>query len=88
MSADGVVIERDVMVPMRDGVRLRADLFRPAGDGPFPVLVQRHPYSAGGGAWAMLATALAGYGYAVVVQSCRGRYGSATSPPASSRRST
>jgi putative CocE/NonD family hydrolase len=76
MSTDGLVIESDVMVPMRDGVRLRADLFRPAGAGPFPVLVQRHPYSAGGGAWAMLATALAGHGYAVVVQSCRGRYGS------------
>ena len=30
---------------MRDGVVLRADVHRPAGDGRFPVLVYRTPYS-------------------------------------------
>ena len=43
-SATGVQVERDVAVPMRDGVVLRADIYRPAGDGKFPVLVFRTPY--------------------------------------------
>jgi predicted acyl esterase len=30
-----IVIERDLAVPMRDGVRLFANLFRPAADGPY-----------------------------------------------------
>lgn len=38
------VTMRDVTVPMRDGVILRADVLRPVGDGPFPVLVYRTPY--------------------------------------------
>jgi predicted acyl esterase len=40
----GVVVERDIAVPMRDGVRLRVNVFRPAQDGRFPVLVCAHPY--------------------------------------------
>src|SRR5436190_5654028 len=39
-----VEIERDVPVRMRDGVTLFADVYRPRGDGPFPVLLQRLPY--------------------------------------------
>src|SRR5947208_16096041 len=31
-------------VPMRDGTILRADVYRPTGTGPRPVLVQRTPY--------------------------------------------
>ncbi|QHC33016.1 CocE/NonD family hydrolase [Streptomyces sp. HF10] len=36
--------DEDVPVRMRDGVTLRLNLFRPAGDGPFPVLLSAHPY--------------------------------------------
>jgi putative CocE/NonD family hydrolase len=44
-----VVIESDVMVPMRDGVRLATDVHRPARGGmllagAFPVLLERTPY--------------------------------------------
>jgi uncharacterized protein len=39
-----MVVERDVAVPMRDGVRLRVNVFRPAGEGRFPVLLCAHPY--------------------------------------------
>lgn len=39
-----VKIEYDVPVPMRDGVVLRADIYRPEGDGPWPVIVARTPY--------------------------------------------
>lgn len=36
--------EEDVAVPMRDGVRLLADVYRPAVEGAFPVLVSASPY--------------------------------------------
>lgn len=44
-----VHVTRDVMVTMRDGVRLATDLYRPARDGrpldePLPVLLERTPY--------------------------------------------
>jgi predicted acyl esterase len=43
-----VVVERDVMVAMRDGVRLATDIYRPARDGValagrFPVILERTP---------------------------------------------
>jgi uncharacterized protein len=71
-----LLVENDVMVPMRDGVRLRADVFRPASGGPHPVLVQRYPYSTRDGIMLMFGQQIAAQGYAVVVQSCRGRFGS------------
>ena len=75
-DAAELVEENDVMVPMRDGIRLRTDVFRPATGGPHPVLVQRYPYSPRDGFGAMFGRMIAAQGYAVVVQSCRGRFGS------------
>jgi uncharacterized protein len=41
----GLIVERNVDVVMRDGVRLRADVLRPAtAPGPFPVLLTYSPY--------------------------------------------
>jgi uncharacterized protein len=40
----GVIFERDVAVPMRDGVRLMANLFRPADGKPAPVILSVTPY--------------------------------------------
>ena len=39
-----VRIEKNVRIPMRDGIRLAADLFRPDADGRFPALVEYIPY--------------------------------------------
>lgn len=39
-----VVVDRDIAIPMRDGVRLRADIYRPRAQGRFPVVVVRTPY--------------------------------------------
>jgi putative CocE/NonD family hydrolase len=39
-----VLVEYDVPVTMRDGVVLRADVYRPASKGPWPVIVSRTPY--------------------------------------------
>jgi predicted acyl esterase len=40
----GIVVERDVMVPARDGVLLATDIYRPDDAGRFPVLLERTPY--------------------------------------------
>jgi predicted acyl esterase len=39
-----VVCDWDVAVSMRDGIRLRVNVYRPPGEGPFPVLLSAHPY--------------------------------------------
>lgn len=39
-----LIKHHDVAVSMRDGVTLRANVYRPSGDGPFPVLMSVHPY--------------------------------------------
>jgi predicted acyl esterase len=36
---DDIVVERDVMVPTCEGPRLAANVFRPAGAGPWPVIM-------------------------------------------------
>lgn len=74
----GAVVETNVAVPMRDGVVLSAVVLRPAGPGPFPVLVYRTPYdkSAALREYSSFARAVE-RGYAVVVQDVRGRYASA-----------
>ena len=76
-AASAPLVEREVAVPMRDGVVLRADVWRPAAGGRFPVLVYRTPYDRRHvqGAGSTVARA-AERGYAVVVQDVRGRYGS------------
>ena len=44
---DGMHCEFDVAIPMDDGVVLRADVFRPPGPGPCPVLLTYGPYAKG-----------------------------------------
>jgi putative CocE/NonD family hydrolase len=71
------VKDTNVAVPMRDGVVLRADVWRPNGPGPFPVLVYRTPYKkAHATAAQSTARRAVQRGYAVVMQDVRGRYAS------------
>ena len=70
-----LIVDRDVDIPMRDGIITRADIYRPAGDGPFPVLLQRTPYGKKASSLD-LALLAAESGYAVVVQDTRGRWAS------------
>ena len=67
-----VTIERGVTVKMRDGVTLRADIYRPRAEGKFPVLLQRTPYDKRG--TADFGLKAAARGYVVAVQDVRGRY--------------
>ena len=43
--AEVAVIDQKVMIPMRDGVRLSTDIYRPKGPGKFPVILSRTPYN-------------------------------------------
>jgi putative CocE/NonD family hydrolase len=70
-----VLIERDVPVAMRDGTVLRANVYRPAEGGPFPVIMERTPYGkdAPRPSAAIDAVRATGQGVAVVVQDVRGQ---------------
>lgn len=39
-----LMVDRNVAICMRDGVVLRANVYRPPGPGPFPVILAAHPY--------------------------------------------
>ncbi len=75
---DSVVVDSAVAVPMRDGVVLMADVWRPAGEGTrHPVLVYRTPYGRADAADdSGVAREAVRRGYAVVLQDVRGRHGS------------
>src|SRR3954468_14234624 len=67
---------RDLDVPMRDGAVLRADVYLPATPGPHPTVLVRSPYGRGLAPTLMLTLPFAARGYAVVMQSARGTFGS------------
>jgi putative CocE/NonD family hydrolase len=65
--------ELDVVVPLRDGVHLSANVFRPAAPGRYPTILVRTPYGKGAGITPNYQS-FVDRGYAVVVQDVRGRY--------------
>src|SRR5262245_39475816 len=83
-------VRRDVMIPMRDGVRLRTIILGPKGAAKAPILRTRTPYDAEGltshARSGHLGPILNGYdnaadvivqgGYIRVVQDIRGKHGS------------
>lgn len=73
-----VEVERNVEIEMRDGVRLRADVYMPVGAEKFPVLLMRLPYdkSVSEAVGYMHPEWYARQGYIVVTQDVRGRYAS------------
>src|SRR4051812_4160227 len=86
-SAAAMIVERDLMIPARDGVLLATDIYRPDGAGPFPVIIERTPYNKSAPSCSDITAAdrtprsrewvaayFAGHGYAVAYQDCRGRY--------------
>ena len=67
--------EKNVAIPMRDGVVLRADILRPAGSEKFPVLVYRTPYGKDAAQEEYKTfTHAVERRYAVVIVDVRGRY--------------
>ncbi|HEX5166112.1 MAG TPA: CocE/NonD family hydrolase [Thermomicrobiales bacterium] len=73
-STVSLSVERNVAVPMRDGTILYADVYRPAGPGPFPALLTRSPYDKAVTGAAPFTVRAATAGYAVVIQDVRGRF--------------
>ncbi len=76
------VVERKLLIPMRDGVRLATDVYRPKNaGGPVPIVFSKTPYNFNfwdvkNGVPADMTTALAAVkrGYAYVVQNERGHF--------------
>ncbi len=69
-GALGIITETEVPVPMRDGVVLRANVFRPDAPGQYPGLLLRTPYGKPAGGYDRYVRS----GYVVVTQDSRGRY--------------
>ena len=69
----GVLFEHDVKAAMRDGVVLPADIYRPAAEGKFPVLLERTPYDRRDFEFGLKG---AQRGFVVIIQDVRGRYAS------------
>ncbi|MBI3209063.1 MAG: CocE/NonD family hydrolase [Candidatus Solibacter usitatus] len=61
----------NLMVPMRDGVKLHTLVYLPEGQGPWPVVLTRTPYELARSADARQYT---GNGYARVLQNVRGQF--------------
>jgi len=74
-----------VMIPMRDGVALAADLWLPEAPGRYPVLLARTPYMKTGLGLSKWAHYFASRGYVVALQDTRGRGDSVTRGPVGSR---
>jgi uncharacterized protein len=77
LRATPYTVERDVAVPMPDGVTLLGDHYRPAGvEGRLPVVLTRLPYGRGGVFAHAFAAPYARRGFQLFVQSTRGTFGS------------
>jgi len=75
------VIDQKVMMPMRDGIRLATDIYRPKGEGKYPIVFSRTPYNFNTWSDGKMGTGplQAAYeavsrGYVYVVQNERGRF--------------
>jgi putative CocE/NonD family hydrolase len=71
-----VVVTRDLPVPMPDGVVLLADHYAPRGADRPPVILVRSPYGRAQLLGLLYAHLFAERGFQVLVQSCRGTFGS------------
>ncbi len=69
-----VKIQTNVGVPMRDGLKLKADIYRPDAEGVFPVILVRTPYKKDMNE--LQAKFFARRGYVYAVEDCRGRFSS------------
>src|SRR6476659_1340638 len=73
VSAD-IIVQRDVPMKTRDGVTLRADIYRPNSPDKFPVILMRTPYDKSVN-WAVSpAYKIVARGYVFIIQDVRGRY--------------
>ncbi|HUT52446.1 MAG TPA: CocE/NonD family hydrolase [bacterium] len=67
-----VRIEMNVMVPMRDGIKLAVDVYRPDRDGRFPAILSRIPYGTDEKMYDYIGKYFARNGYVLLAQDTRG----------------
>jgi uncharacterized protein len=72
LNPSRIVVERNVPAKMRDGIILRADIYRPNAEGKFPVLLVRTPYDKT--QETNFGVKGAARGYVVIAQDVRGRF--------------
>jgi hypothetical protein len=75
-QSHAVKVERNLAIPMPDGVVLLADRFIPAGGANAPLVLVRSPYGRKNMFGTLFGTMFAERGLQVLVQSCRGTFGS------------
>ena len=73
-ALEEIRIDRHLATPMRGGVKLYGDLYRPKREGMFPVLIVRTPYGVQRDGVHQDMIHFAQRGYAALVQDVRGRY--------------
>ena len=75
---DGMIIEKNVMIRMRDGVRLATDIYRPAGGDRYPVVLVRTPFGkqVPDYKFSQKAQFYVKHGYVYALQDIRGKYDS------------
>jgi hypothetical protein len=68
--------QQNLIIPMRDGTKLAADVYIPDSPGPYPIVLERTPYNKENATmiWTNTHTYLAERGYMVVIQDTRGRF--------------
>jgi len=71
-----MLIDKDVSMKTRDGVALRADVYRPAAPGRYPVLLSRLPYDKNLRRRPGDIDVFVEHGYVVIMQDTRGRFAS------------
>jgi putative CocE/NonD family hydrolase len=71
-----VMVERDLKVPMSDGTVLLADHYHPRRSSLAPTILVRSPYGRAGVFGLVFARPYALHGFQVLIQSCRGTFGS------------
>ena len=71
-----IVEQRDLKVPMPDGAVLLADLYMPRDGRKRPLVLMRSPYGRANPFLSMLGIPFAERGFSVLIQSCRGTFGS------------
>jgi putative CocE/NonD family hydrolase len=68
-----MVVDYNQRVPMRDGIELSADVFRPRADGRYPVILLRTPYLKSGRNSTEQGRAAVARGYVYIAMDVRGR---------------
>ena len=76
-NSESCTVDINVPIPMRDGTKLYADIYRPEGKPKNPVLLMRSPYGKHTPAYRSMyldPLRAVGRGYVVVIQDVRGRH--------------